>query len=257
MNPLQKLGARINLFFQWVGGLAVLFGRAIVVGPRRPLGIYDLSYQTLAVGLKSMPMASLMSLFIGMILVWQFGEALADFGAKQSVGYASSLALVRELIPTTLALTVGSKMATGMTAELGSMKVTEQIDAIASLGADPVKKLVWPRMFAASLALPLLVAWGNIMALLGGMLISDAVFDVPAGYFYETYIYELTPLDYMSGIVKALVFGILAGIIGCYQGFITLFGTEAVGQSTTETVVAVSIAVVVADFALTTLFLPI
>ena len=105
--------------------------------------------------------------------------------------------------------------------------------------------------------MPLLVAWGNVMALLGGMFISDAVFDVPAGYFYETYIDELIPIHYISGIVKATVFGGIAGIIGCYQGFITKFGTEAVGLSTTETVVAVSIAVVIADFALTTLFLPV
>ncbi len=254
---LRRVGASLNEFFRWSGGLFILFLRALWVAPQRPIGVYDLSYQTLTVGIRSMPMATLMSLFVGMILVWQFGEALADFGAKQSLGYASSLALVRELIPALLAVTVGSKMATGMTAELGSMKVTEQIDAIASLGADPVKKLVWPRFFAATLAMPLLVAWGNIMALLGGMFISDAVFDVPAGYFYETYIDELIPIHYISGIVKATVFGGIAGIIGCYQGFMTKFGTEAVGLATTETVVSVSIAVVIADFALTTLFLPI
>src|SRR5690606_4581585 len=101
-----------------------------------------------------------------------------------ALGYASSLALVCELVPTLIAITVGAKMSAGMAAELGSMKVTEQIDAVAALGADPIKKLVWPRVSAATLALPLLVAWGNVIALFGGMLTAEGVYGVPAGYFY-------------------------------------------------------------------------
>ena len=120
-NLLGRVGGSLNEFFRWSGGLFILFLRALWVAPQRPLGISDLSYQTLAVGLRSMPMATLMSLFVGMILVWQFGEALADFGAKQSLGYASSLALVRELIPALMAVTVGSMMATGMTADLAAL----------------------------------------------------------------------------------------------------------------------------------------
>jgi phospholipid/cholesterol/gamma-HCH transport system permease protein len=116
---------------------------------------------------------------------------------------------------------------------------------------------VWPRLVGSTLALPLLVVWGNVVALGGGSFISDSVFDVPAAYFYTTYIDELKPLDYISGMVKATVFGGLAGIIGCHQGFSTKFGTEAVGISTTETVVAVAVAVLLADFGLTTLFLPV
>lgn len=251
------LGQTINAGIFWCGGMAVMFGQALVRGPRRPLGLFDISYQTLQLGIRSIPLATMMSLFVGMILAWQFGEALADFGAKNSLGYVTSLALVRELVPTLLAVTVGTKMATGMTAELGSMKVTEQIDAISALGADPIKKLVWPRLVAASIAMPLLVAWGNVIAMVGGMIISDTVFDVPAGYFYATYIDELEPMHYIMSQTKALVFGALAGIIGCYQGFSTKFGTEAVGLATTETVIAVSVMVLIADFALTTVFMPI
>ena len=260
-SPLREwivsVGKLINAGVTWSGGLTVMLAQALVRGPRRPLGLYDISYQTLQLGIRSIPVTFMMSLFVGMILAWQFGEALSDFGAKNSLGYTTSLALVRELVPTILAITVGTKMATGMTAELGSMKVTEQIDAISALGADPIKKLVWPRLIAASIAMPLLVAWGNLVAMLGGMLISDTVFDVPAGYFYATYIDELEPIHYIMSQTKALVFGGLAGIIGCYQGFSTKFGTEAVGLSTTETVIAVSIMVLIADFALTTIFMPV
>ncbi|NJK32671.1 MAG: ABC transporter permease [Deltaproteobacteria bacterium] len=254
---ITSVGETITSLVLYCGGMMVMLGQSLVRGPRRPFALFDTSYQLLQLGIRSLPLTTLMSVFVGMILAWQFGEALNDFGAKNSIGYVTALALVRELVPTLLAVTVGTKMATGMTAELGSMKVTEQIDAISALGADPIKKLVWPRLVASTLAMPLLVAWGNVLAMLGGMLIADTVFDVPAGYFYATYIDELEPLHYVMSQTKALAFGMLAGLVGCYQGFTTKFGTEAVGQSTTETVIAVSVLVLLADFALTTIFMPI
>ncbi len=254
---IERLGGNIVAGIQWAGGVARLLGMAVSVGLRRPFGTYDIFYQVVALGIKSLPLASLMSVFIGLVLTWQFGEALMDFGAKNAIGYAAALALVRELVPGILALTVGAKMATGITAELGSMKVSEQIDAIASLGADPIKKLVWPRLVAATITLPLLAVLGNLLALGGGAMIADLVFDVPMAYFYETYVDELWPMDYLSGLIKSTVFGALIGLIGSYQGFTTKFGTEAVGVSTTNTVVATSVSILVADFILTTIFLPV
>ncbi|PRQ02344.1 putative phospholipid ABC transporter permease protein MlaE [Enhygromyxa salina] len=256
-DAITNLGETISSGVLWCGGMSVMFAKAMLRGPRRPLGLFDISYQVLQLGIRSLPLATMMALFVGMILTWQFGEALVDFGAKNRLGHVTSLALVRELVPTLLAVTVGTKMATGMTAELGSMKVTEQIDALSALGADPIKKLVWPRIIGAAIAMPLLVAWGNVVAMLGGMLISDSVFDVPAEYFYVTYIDMLEPTHYVMSQTKGLAFGGLAGLIGCYQGFTTKFGTEAVGQSTTESVIATSVMVLLADFVLTTLFMPI
>lgn len=254
MNAISRLGTIVLAGLDWIGGLTGLGFRLLRVGPRRPIGIDDIATQMLFLGVRSLPITTFMSLFIGMILAWQFGVALKDFGTTQALGDASSLALVKELVPVMIALTVGSKMAAGMTAELGSMKVSEQIDAIAALGADPYKKLVWPRVVAATLAQPLLVVWGNVIALLGGMLIGEWVYGVPAGYFYVSYTEELAPLDYISSIAKGMTFGLLVGLIGCYQGFNTKFGTEAVGVSTTETVVAISICIIVADFYLTMVF---
>ena len=253
-QALERFGSIILSGLDWLGGLTSLALNAMRVGPIRPIGIDDIARQMVEQGIRSLPITTFLSLFIGMILAWQFGWALADFGATMALGKATSIALVCELVPTMLALTVGAKMAAGMAAELGSMKVTEQIDAVAALGADPVKKLVWPRVVAASLALPLLVAWGNIIALLGGMLVGEWQYGVPAGYFFETYVDELTPMDYVSSIVKGTVFGFLVGMIGCYQGFNTKFGTEAVGVSTTETVVATSILIIIADFYLAMVF---
>ncbi len=253
----EYVGSSVRAGIDWAGGISMMLLRTLGRGVRRPWGVYDIFYQVVALGVRSLPLSSLMSLFVGMALTWQFGEALMDFGAKNAVGSAAALALVRELVPAIMALTVGAKIATGMTAELGSMKVSEQIDAIASLGADPLKKLVWPRLVASTLALPLLNIYGNVLALIGGAFIADLVFDVPAEYFYETYIDELVPMDYVSGLVKSFTFGGLVGIIGCYQGFQTKFGTEAVGVSTTNTVVATSVAIIVFDFVLTTIFLPV
>ena len=254
---IERLGTITVDAVVQLGDLAQLLAGAVRRGVRRPWGLYDISDQLVQLGIRSLPLTTFMGVFLGMIGAWQFGEALADFGAKMALGYVASLALVRELVPTVLAITVGAKMAAGMAAELGSMKVTEQIDAIAALGADPIKKLVWPRIVASTLGLPLLTAWANAVAVLGGMLIADTVFGVPAGYYYETYVEELVPLDYMSSLVKATVFGLQVGLIGCHQGFTTKFGTEAVGQSTTATVVATSISIIFADFFLTMLFLPV
>lgn len=253
-RAIERFGTIVLSGLEWVGGLAGLSLRALVVGPRRPIGIDDIARQLVEQGVRSLPISTFIALFIGMILTWQFGWALTDFGATMALGYVSSLALVCELVPTLIAITVGAKMAAGMAAELGSMKVTEQIDAVAALGADPFKKLVWPRVCAATLALPLLVAWGNIIAVFGGMMIADSVYAVPAAYFYETYVDELEPMHYIQSITKGTMFGFLVGIIGCYQGFNTKHGTEAVGVSTTETVVATSICIIIADFYLTTIF---
>jgi phospholipid/cholesterol/gamma-HCH transport system permease protein len=253
-RAVERFGAIIMAGLEWVGGLAGLSLRAILIGPKRPVGIDDIAKQMVEQGVRSLPISTFISLFIGMILTWQFGWALAKFGATTAIGYVASLALVCELVPTLIAITVGAKMAAGMAAELGSMKVTEQIDAVAALGADPLKKLVWPRICAATLALPLLVAWGNVIALFGGMMIADSVYDVPAAYFYETYVDELRPIEYVQSITKGTMFGFLVGVIGCYQGFNTKHGTEAVGVSTTETVVATSICIIIADFYLTMIF---
>jgi len=252
-RAIERLGGFVLAGLDWLGGVAILAVTALRVGPRRPFGWGDIVKQMAEQGFGSLPITTFISLFIGMILTWQFAWALKDFGAVMTLGYAASLALVRELIPTVIAITVGAKMAAGMAAELGSMKVTEQIDAVAALGANPIKKLVWPRVFAATFATPLLVVWGNVVALGGGMVIGEK-WGVPAGYFYETYIDMLVPLDYIATLSKGFIFGFIVGIIGCYQGFNAKTGTEAVGVATTETVVATSICVIVADFYLTLVF---
>lgn len=254
MNGIERFGGIVVSGMEWLGGVARLVLRVLRVGPRRPFGFDDILHQMVELGVRSLPMAMLITLFIGMILTWQFGWGLIDFGMVMTVGRVVSLGLVPELVPSMLAITVGVKMAAGMTAELGSMKVTEQIDAVAALGADPYKKLVWPRLVASTIVLPLLVALGNVVALLGGMIIAEWIYGVPAGYFYATYIDELEPLNYVASTVKGVLFGVIVGTVGCYQGFNTKIGTEAVGAATTDTVAATAIMIIIADFYLNMLF---
>lgn len=257
LESVEGIGRTLDTFLMWLGGTTMMLAQALRRGPRRPYGYHDITDQVLRLGIGSLPLTLLMSGFVGMILAWQFGDALQEFGAKNALGNVTSLSLVLELVPVLLAVTVGTKMATGMTAELGSMKVSEQIDAIAALGADPIKKLVWPRVVAATVAMPLLVAIGNLVAMGGGMVVADWAFKVPGTYFYSTYVEELDVMNYVTSLVKAGTFGMLTGLIGCYEGFNTKFGTEAVGQATTQTVASLSVAVLIADFALTALFVPI
>lgn len=254
MKGIERFGAIVLSGLEWTGGVARLVMRVARVGPRPPFGFDDILHQTVELGVRSLPISMLITLFIGMILTWQFGWGLVDFGATMALGNVVSLGLVPELVPAMLALTVGVKMAAGMTAELGSMKVTEQIDAVAALGADPYKKLVWPRICASTISLPLLIGLGNLIAMLGGMMIAEWKYGVPAGYFYETYIDELEPLNYIASPIKGITFGALVGIIGCYQGFNTKFGTEAVGAATTDTVASTAIVIIIADFYLNNLF---
>ncbi len=241
----------------WLGGITRFALLSVVRAIRRPFGFYDILYQLVALGVKSLGLASVMAVFVGLVFTWQFGEAMMGFGAKNAIGYIAGYSLVSEMVPTVLALTVGARMATGMAAELGAMKVSEQIDAIAVLGADPIKKLVVPRIVAAALSLPLCVVWGDLLSLASGAIVASSVFDVPIDYFYNTFVDGIAPFDYVFGLIKALVYGILVGLIGSYQGFSTGHGTEAVGISTTNTVVATSAMILVTDFLLTTIFLPI
>jgi phospholipid/cholesterol/gamma-HCH transport system permease protein len=163
--------------------------------------------------------------------------------------------MFRELGPVLTALTVGSRVGSGIAAELGSMKVTEQLDAIRALGADPVKKLVSPRIWACIIVLPLLTVLADIMGMAAGAAVVNFEYHIPFVQFYESALDTVNLKDFFSGVGKAVVFGAIVGAVGCYQGFQVRGGTEGVGRATTETVAVASVSVLVADFFLTKLLL--
>lgn len=237
-----------------VGRLALLTGQSFAVMIRPPYEIRSWVAQMEQIGVRSLGVAVVTTVFTGMVLALQTAYSLPSLGVKYYIGTVVSKSLVRELGPVLTALIVGGRIGAGMTAEIGTMKVTEQIDALRSMGADPVKKLVVPRLVATLVMLPALTAIGNFLGVLGGMFISVYQLNLPAGFYINDVLGSLTLQDLASGLGKSFFFAYFIAIIGCYNGLTTRGGADGVGRATTNTVVLASIMVLVSDFFLTKLF---
>lgn len=203
----------------------------------------------------SWKLAATIAFFTGMVMALQTAYALAAFGAKLYVGEVVGLSMVRELAPVLTALMVGGRVGAGIAAELGTMAVSEQVDAMRSLGADPLRKLVVPRLWALLVGLPLLVVLANVTGILGGMVISTWELNITPGFYFAHVMRLMDYGDFFSGLGKTFFFAFAIGIIACYNGLSTQGGAGGVGRAATETVVAVAISVLVLDFFLTKLFL--
>src|SRR6266498_2545806 len=180
---------------------------------------------------------------------------LARRGTETYVGPIVAVSLLRELGPVLTAILVGGKVASGITAELGSMKVTEQIDALRALGVNYIKRLIVPRLLAALLVFPVVTVLADGIGLVGGMLISVFDRNVDAYLYWNTISYWVVLKDFLTGVGKSVVFGAIVTLIGCYNGLATEGGTEGLGRSTTATVVQVAMGVIISDFFLTKLLL--
>ncbi len=238
-----------------LGGCFVLAGRGLVRGLRPPVEVGPLLDQVESLGVRSLSIATFTAVFAGLVICLQFGFFLGRFGVAHTVGKVAILTIFRELGPVLTALTVGSRIGSGIAAELGSMKVTEQLDAIRALGADPVKKLVSPRLWACIIVLPLLTVLADVMGMAAGAAVVDFEYHIPVVQFYESALDTVDLKDFLSGVGKSVVFGAIVGAVGCYQGFAVKGGTEGGGRATTETVAVSSVGVLVADFFLTKLLL--
>jgi len=234
-----------------VGGLSQLAGRTLRALFHGPADLNAVVDQVESIGVQSLSIASLTAIFSGMVMTVQFAVQMGRFGAKEYVGSVVSLSLVRELGPGLTALMVGGRVGAGIAAELGSMNVTEQVDALRSMGADPVQKLVVPRVLASLLVLPLLSAFADVVGIAGAMLIARVTDSTNMTYFYNGVLRAVTLSDFLGGLAKTLIFAVLISLIACYQGLSTTGGTVGVGQATTRTVVICSIATLVSDFILT------
>ncbi len=220
-----------------------------------PFGWGELKRQLDDVGFKSLPIVLLSGLAIGMVLALQLALSFKKFGAKAMVGPVVSLAIVREMGPVVTSLLVGGRVGAGFTAEIGSMKVTEQIDAIRALGADPIKKLAVPRFIAALVSFPFLTVFGDFVGIFGGMIMAKAELGVSPRQYVESIRYFVTVQDFMSGVLKTVFFGLIVAAVGTYIGMRAEGGTQGVGRATTLTVVVSLVLIIVGDFFLTKLFM--
>ncbi len=244
-------------FLQAVGGIAQLAGQTFLAAGRGGLSSRwarrELVYQLEAVGIRSLTIAILTAAFSSMVMTVQFAVQMSRFGVKEYVSSVVSLSLVRELGPVLTALLVGGRVGAGIAAELGSMRVTEQVDAIRAMGADPIRKLVVPRVVATTIALPLLTVFADILGVLGAMVVARVGSGVGTRLFLESMLHSVALEDVMHGLVKTVFFGFLLGLVACHKGLSTTGGTEGVGRATTETVVVTSLVTLCVDFVLTNL----
>jgi phospholipid/cholesterol/gamma-HCH transport system permease protein len=254
-RPVAAIGARALGVAAGFGGVTQLAGKTFRVALERRLPWRETLRALDEIGTRSTSIVTLTALFTGLVLALQTGVGLQRFGSKQYVGYIVSLAIVRELGPVLTALIVGGRVAGGMAAELGSMAVTEQLDAIRALGADPVRKLVLPRVVACLLAFPMLTLIADVLGILGGMLIAAAQFKLPSWYFLQTVFLSVRLEDVLSGLAKTVFFGYAIAVVACHEGLRTRGGTVGVGRATTQAVVYSSVAVLALNFFLTKLFI--
>src|SRR5688572_22655682 len=240
-----RLRARLDVSMNQVGELADLAVQTVQQARRGPIERPLLMAQFDQIGVRSLSIVIITSAFIGMVLALQTAYALEDFGGKLFVGMIVSLSLVRELAPVLMGLMVGGRVGAGMTAELGTMKVTEQIDALRAMATNPVRKLVVPRVLATTLMLPVLTAIACGVGILGGGFIASVNLDLEFNYYFRSVIKTLKFNDFASGIGKTFFFGFFIALIACYNGLRTTGGADGVGRGTTMTVVSAAITVLV------------
>ena len=250
---MSRLLAPVELLLAEVGRFFIILGRVFFWTPRRPYDPRELLRQMVRVGVDSIPVVLLTALFTGMVMALQTFSTLRRFNAESFVGSLVGLSMVRELSPVISSLLIAGRCGSAMGAELGTMRVTEQIDALEVLATDPIHYLVVPRVWATVLTLPLLIVVGDVIGIVGGYLIAVVYFGAnPVTYVENTFRY-MDLDDVTSGLVKAAIFGLIVSVVGCQKGYFTRGGAEGVGRATTRAVVLASIAILITDFFLTKL----
>lgn len=243
---------RIVLDVQQYSGLAARSLRNVFTGPRY---FADTLEQMDIIGVGSMPIVLLTGFFIGAVMVLQTAAQFTRFGQTSLTGDVVAIALVRELGPTISGLLVAGRCASGIASELGSMLVTEQVDAMRAMGTDPSRKLVTPRVVATVLMMPLLTAMADLVGLIGGYTVSALTLRLGAVEFWTRAIDALELGDLMQGLSKPIVFGFILSTVGCYKGLTVRGGTQGVGRATTQAVVVSSVLIIVTNLFLTRLAL--
>lgn len=240
--------------FDFFGGSINLAYATFLTLFTRPFYFKLVVEQIYQLGVKSLSLTTITALSTGMVMSLQFGLGLERFGGKPYVPKVVGLSILKELGPVLTCLMLAGRVGSGIAAEIGSMKVTQQIDAIRALGTDPIRKIVIPRVLALVFLAPILTLFADITGILGGMVLSSAELNIHPVYYYQQSLYSLKLTDFTYGIYKTFVFGFIIGITGCYYGLKTTGGTQGVGQATTKAVVTSSIWVTVSDFVMTKIF---
>lgn len=261
---LQRLNSTVKQNLRSLQEFFLLAGKAIRFMFARPFYLNDVVQQMNAIGVGSLGIVLLTGFFTGMVLALQSSVMMQTFGATMYIGRLISASMIRELGPVLAGLMVAGRVGSGIAAQLGSMRVTEQIDALNTLGTDPIKKLVTPRLIAALIMLPTLTVINDFAGLLGGSVIASLYVGIPTSLYWGTvfeqiaaggFLFRYIPNDFVHGLTKPFVFGGIIALVGCHYGLKTTGGTEGVGLATTKTVVRASIMILVVDYFITQILL--
>lgn len=254
MNPLQPVGHIFLEFLATAGRLIIFAGAALSCVVRPPIYVRNIAQQMIEIGYFSLPVVGLTAIFTGMVLALQSYTGFARFSAEGAIANVVVVSLTRELGPVLAGLMVAGRIGASMAAEIGTMRVTEQIDALTTLSTNPMKYMVAPRLIAGVLMLPFLVLVADIIGVFGGFLV--AVYKLgfnPANYIQGTWNF-LQVGDVVSGLVKAAVFGFIITLMGRYHGYQSRGGAQGVGAATTNAVVSAAILILCFDYILTEVF---
>ncbi len=252
-EALASIGRSTLALFASIGRIVTFAISALSHMLRAPFYPRELAVQLLRIGYFSLPVVGLTTLFTGGALALQIYAGGARFNAESVVPSIVAIGMVRELGPVLAGLMVAGRVGASIAAEIGTMKVTEQIDALTTLSTNPIKYLVVPRILAATIAMPFLVLIGNIIGILGGFLVGTLRLDFNAAAYINNTVDFMEAGDVTSGLIKAAVFGFIVALMGTYSGFTSGRGAQGVGQATTNAVVSASILILASNYLLTEL----
>jgi phospholipid/cholesterol/gamma-HCH transport system permease protein len=257
MGFLDRFGKKILYFLQTVGEMLSLLGQTLVSFREAPRNMQSIFSQMAIIGYETLPIASVMGFFVGMVLALQTGSELAKYGTQDIIGAIVGLSMVRELGPVMTSFLVAGRVGSAIAAELGVMTVYEEIDALKTLDIDPVRYLAMPRFIACIICLPVLTLYADCVGMAGGALISHLHPKIFLSYatYYDSLKTALKFKEVGAGLVKSFVFGGIISLVGCYVGFATSGGPRGIGRSTTRSVVLSFILILIADYLLTRVLL--
>lgn len=251
---LQTLGKAPVGFVINLGNFTQFVAKSVYNCFRPPFYLKLFGIQFLNIGFYSLPVVGLTTLFAGMVIAIQTYSGISEYGAESVVASVVLISVTRELAPVLSALMVAGRIGAAMAAEIGTMRVTEQIDALITLSANPFRYLIAPRIWAAIIVMPLLVLFGDIIGIFGGYLVGVYKLDFNAANYIVNTVDFLKPVDVVMGMVKAGVFGFIIAIMGCYHGYRSKGGAQGVGEATTNAVVTASILILIFNYLITELF---
>ncbi len=254
LSPLAAIGQSVLMLLAAAGRVTIFAARGVSHILRPPFYGREFAVALMQIGYFSLPVVGLTTLFTGGALALQIYAGGARFNAEAVVPQIVAIGMVRELGPVLGGLMVAGRVSAAIAAEIGTMKVTEQIDALVTLSTNPLKYLVAPRLLAAVIVLPILAAVGNVIGIFGGWLVAVNRLGFNPATYLQTTVNFLELSDIVSGLVKAAVFGFIVALMGCYHGMQSGRGAQGVGRATTNAVVSASVLILAANYALTGLF---